>query len=439
MNRNFKNLAAIFGMIAACVLFYFAILRWDVIAAGWATGMDILKPIIYGIVMAYLLNPVMCLVQPRVTSFLQDHMSNKERAASIGKGIGIASAIVFGVAVVSVVVGMIVPDLYTSLKGLIETLPGQIKTLVETIEVKWEISMDAELKTIWNTLKSNAATIFDKFYNKDLLSVTGNVLTYLTTGVIGVVGFVFDLFIGIMTAIFALGEKEKFIAQSKKVVFALFRPEMANNILDVARHCHKVFGGFLIGKIIDSIIIGIICYVCMLWMKMPYPLLIGIFIGLTNIVPIFGPFIGAIPSVILILLVSPIKAVYFAIFILILQQIDGNIIGPTILGDTTGLDEFWVILALILCGGLWGIVGMIIGVPLFATLYYVAKRLLERILRNKGLPVETEHYRDVECYDGEEKNFVLGVDETLKRRKEEEKKQKKEKKNKKKGKSEAGE
>ena len=430
MNRNIKNVIAVFGLVAACVLFYFAVLRWDVITAGFAGGMKILTPIIYGIVMAYLLNPVMNLVEPRVTALLQAKMKNRERAASIGKGIGIAAAILFGITVVAVVVGMIVPDLYTSIKGLVETLPGQIKSFVETIETEWEFSMSKELETIWDSVKANAQTIFNNFYKNGLLGITGNVISYLTTGVIGAVGFVFDLFIGIMTAIFALGAKEKFIAQSKKLVFAFFNPEVANNILDVARHCHKVFGGFIVGKIIDSLIIGIICYICMLWMKMPYPLLIGIFVGITNIVPIFGPFIGAIPSIILVLLVSPIKALYFAIFILILQQIDGNIIGPTILGDTTGLDEFWVILALIFCGGLWGLVGMIVGVPLFATLYYVAKKVLERILRGKGMPVETACYRDVERYDRETGAFVMGVDETLKRRKAEEKQQKQEKKKK---------
>lgn len=416
---------AIFGLVAACITFYFALLRSDWIVSALRTVGVILTPIVYGVVMAYLLNPIMKIVQPRVTGWLKKHMRSQERAVGIGKGVGIASAILFGIAVVTIIFLMIIPELARSIAGVVRVLSDQITAFAERLE---ELKVDDQFRAVLDTFSTKAVEFLTNFYNNGLLNAANNFLSYLATGVIGAVRFVFNIFVGVMVAIFALSSKETFIAQSKKILYAVFKPEFANNILDVARHGHRIFGGFLTGKIIDSIIIGIICYICMLIMKQPYALLVSIFVGVTNIVPIFGPFIGAIPSTILILLVDPMKAFWFVIFILVLQQVDGNIIGPTILGDTTGLSEFWVILALMLGGGLWGLPGMIIGVPLFAVLYYVSKRIVERILRKKGLPVDTKTYRDVDCFDRSAGDFVRGIDETLAEEKQRVKKKKKERK-----------
>lgn len=424
-NRNFKNLLAVFGLIAACISFYFALLRSDWIVDAWNTVWTILTPIVYGVVIAYLLNPIMKFVQPRTTAGFQRMLSSKKQAESLGKGTAIGAAILFGLVVVTVIFLMIIPDLSQSIAGIVKALPGQITAFGERLE---NLQVDEQFQEYLDTFTKSVIDFLQDFYNNGLLNLVSNFAGYLAAGVIGTFKFVFNVFVGIMVAIFALNSKEAFIAQAKKVLYAVFKPEHANNVLDTVRHANQIFGGFLVGKIIDSIIIGIICYICMLLMKQPYALLISIFVGVTNIVPFFGPFIGAIPSTILIVLVDPLKAVYFVIFILILQQVDGNIIGPKILGDTTGLDEFWVIVALMLCGGLWGLVGMVIGVPLFATLYYVAKRGVERILRKKAFPVETKEYRDVNCYDRTSGRFVMGIDETLVKEKRERQKRKREKK-----------
>ncbi|MCI8514094.1 MAG: AI-2E family transporter [Lachnospiraceae bacterium] len=426
-NRNFKNLLAVFGLIAACISFYFLLLRSDWVVGAWNTAWSILTPIVYGVVMAYLLNPIMKFVQPKVTDGLTGMLKSDERAKRWGKGVAIAASILFGIAVITVICLMIIPELSQSIAGMVKALPDQITEFGERLE---NLRVDEQFQQYLDTFTESVVEFLRNFYNNGLLNLVSNFAGYLATGVIGVFKFVFNFFIGIMVAIFALSAKETFIAQSKKLLYAVFKPEHANNILDTMRHGHRIFGGFLLGKIIDSIIIGIICYVCMLLMKQPYALLISIFVGVTNIVPIFGPFIGAIPSTILIVLVDPLKAVYFVIFILILQQVDGNIIGPKILGDTTGLDEFWVIVALMLCGGLWGLTGMIIGVPLFATLYYIVKRVVERILRKKEFPLETEAYRNVDCYDRSSGKFVMGIDETLAQEKREYQEKKKSRKKK---------
>lgn len=414
-NRNLKNLLVVFGLAAACIVLYFALLRGDAIVAGFRAGMKILTPIVYGIVMAYLLNPVLKVVQPRVTWLMQMSMKDQKKAASIGKGIGIAVSVAFGVLVVTVIFLMIIPELYRSIMSVLAVLPGQVENFVSVAEK--ELKGDAAWVPMANSALDKLGTFFDDFYNNGLLSMANSLLGYVTTSVITAVKFIINLFVGVMVAIFALKSRETFIAQAKKLLYAVCKPEIANNILDVARHGHQIFGGFLIGKIIDSIIIGVICYVCMLLMDMPYAMLVATFVGTTNIVPIIGPFIGAIPSAFLILLADPIKALYFVIFILILQQVDGNIIGPMILGDATGLNEFWVIVALTLCGGIWGLPGMVIGVPLFATLYYIFKRVVERILRKKNLPQETSEYRDVDSFDRDARTFIRGIDERLAREK----------------------
>ena len=233
----------------------------------------------------------------------------------------------------------------------------------------------------------------------DLVTAMGNVVTAITTGVIDAVMFIFNLLVGIVVAIYVLIDKEKFLGESKKLVYTLFKAETGDSIIDTARHGHKIFGGFLYGKILDSAIVGLITFIVLTILKTPYSLLVSVIIGVTNIIPFFGPFIGAIPSAILILLADPLQGLYFIIFVIILQQVDGNIIGPKILGNTTGISEFWVTFALLLFGGIFGFLGMIIGVPAFAVIYYVIVQLMNKKLTLKGLPTESAIYREAENMD----------------------------------------
>lgn len=214
-----------------------------------------------------------------------------------------------------------------------------------------------------------------------------------------------NILIGIIVSLYVLFSKEKFSAQAKKAVYALMSPAHANMAPHIVGKSNQIFSGFIIGKVIDSLIIGILCYIGTAMLKMPYAPAVSVIVGVTNVIPFFGPYIGAIPSIILIALVNPMKGVYFLVFILLLQQLDGNVIGPKILGDSTGLSAFWVVFAILLGGGLFGFIGMIMGVPTFAVIYYIIQMLINSKLEKKNLPTESEKY-DERSYVTDDGRYV---------------------------------
>ena len=233
-----------------------------------------------------------------------------------------------------------------------------------------------------------------------------NVITSVSMSVYSILKEVWNLVIGFIISIYLLASKELFAAQAKKVVYAFVSVKRANRFLSNVRFANKTFGGFFIGKILDSIIIGVICFAVTSILKMPFCVLISVIIGVTNIIPFFGPFLGAIPSTLLILFIDPLQALYFVIFVIILQQVDGNIIGPKILGSSTGLSSFWVIFSITFFGGIWGIVGMIVGVPIFAILFAFMKSLIETRLSARNLSPETKKYLRLLYIDADSSEFV---------------------------------
>ena len=220
-----------------------------------------------------------------------------------------------------------------------------------------------------------------------------------------------NIMIGVIISVYLLVSKQKFVGQGKKVLYALFYERQANNILEVVRKSHSIFSGFISGKLIDSLIIGVLCFIGMSIMKMPYIPLVSVLVGVTNVIPFFGPYLGAIPSILLILLISPGKGIMFLIFIIILQQLDGNIIGPKILGSSTGLSAFWVIFAILIGSGLFGIIGMIAGVPVFAVIYYLIKTGLEYSLRKKNLPTDTKEYENLDYIETGKHTLIYQMEE----------------------------
>ena len=206
--------------------------------------------------------------------------------------------------------------------------------------------------------------------------------------------------------VYLLNMKEKLITQIKMILYGIFPLKIANKVLDEGRYVHKVFGGFIIGKLLDSLIIGVLCFVLLNFMRMPYVLIVSVIVGVTNVIPFFGPFIGAIPSAFLILLDSPVKCLWFLGFILLLQQFDGNILGPKILGDSTGLSSFWVLFSILLFGGLFGFVGMIIGVPTFAVFYKLLTEFVIWLLGKKKLSANIEKYENLNYIDEENKTYI---------------------------------
>lgn len=400
-NWNIRPYLAI-GLTAAMViivglLVFFLIYRYHGLAENGKRLMAILQPIIIGLVIAYLVVPIVNFEEKHLQPMLMKRIKNQRKARSLTRGISVAGALLFVGVIIGILLKMVIPELYTSIEGMVESLPKQVNSFVNLINTYSD--SDSELSSYLSVALTKGSEYFENWAQTEFLPQTKNLLTSLTTGVINAVRILFNVVIGIIISVYVLMSKEMFIGQSKKLVYALFPAKVANVIVKTVHKSNDIFGGFISGKILDSLIIGIICFVVLYLLKMPYTVLVSVIVGVTNVVPFFGPYLGAIPSSILIMLASPIQGVYFIIFIIILQQVDGNIIGPKILGDSTGLTSFWVVFAILTGGGLFGIPGMIMGVPVFAVFYYIVRNIIDYVLKRKKLPCDTKSYIEVSSLD----------------------------------------
>lgn len=399
LKLQFKRGMTYFLVIVACILVYFAMLRIEAISNTFSKILDILKPVLYGCLIAYFLNPIVRKVDQYLVPALEKNMKNKEKAKNLSRSIGVAAAVVVMIAVVTALINMMIPELINSIRNLIFTLPSQINQLVKQVNnIKLD---DSTMTSMLKNAMNEASTSLQNWIRTDLLNKVNELMTHLTVGLYTLVMEMFHAVVGVIVSVYILFGKEKFISQSKKAAYAIFPAERANLFIHIAVKTNEIFGGFIIGKIIDSIIIGILCFVGTSILNMPYAMLVSVIVGVTNVIPFFGPYIGAIPSAILIALTNPVKGIYFLIFILLLQQFDGNILGPKILGNSTGLSAFWVIVSILLGGGLFGIVGMLFGVPTFAVIYYVIKLLVDNKLEKKELPTVSGCYNEESYVDNE--------------------------------------
>lgn len=412
LREHFRRGMTTLVVIVVGVLFFFAVWRFDELAAVIGKVFDVLMPIIYGLVIAFLLNPIVKRVEQFLSPRLKKVIKKEQAVHKTARSVGVIVSFIIAIAVITALFNMLIPELYKSIYDLVVALPSHI----DTVSARANEFLHEETflgKTVKSVLLESGEALeiwFLDWVQNDLLRQTNNLMTSLTEGVIGVVNGVVDILIGFIVAIYLLFGKEKFLGQCRKMVYAFNTPRRANIILHLASKTNKTFSGFIIGKIIDSAIIGVLCFIGLSILKMPYTLLVSVIVGVTNVIPVFGPYIGAIPSAILILLVDPMKGLYFVIFIFLLQQLDGNVIGPMILGDSTGLSAFWVMFAILIGGGLFGLVGMIVGVPTFAVIYYIIKMFIQQKLEQKKLPVETENYNE-KNYVGDDGTFVVPVEE----------------------------
>lgn len=378
-------LAAVLIMLASLVIF-----RFDDVVDMVKTVTAVLTPFIYGLVFAYLLCPVYNLTTRNVYSIINKRKALRKRSVTISKGIATLVALITFFVIICGVLWMIVPGLIDSIVHIVEILPGSMDHFVGWLDTKTQhYPQVQEIVANWaNELTNN---IVD-YVQKTMLPRYMDITISISTGLYGILNWLKNFFVGIIICVYFLNSKELFAAQSKKLLLSVCSEENAEQILKGAAFTNKTFGGFINGKLIDSLIIGILCFVFMSLFKWEYPLLISCIIGITNIIPFFGPFIGAVPSALLILMVDPKQCVYFLIFILILQQLDGNVIGPKILGDSTGLSSFWVMFAILIGGGLFGIVGMVIGIPVFAVIYAYLCRGVNRRLESRGFSTDLRKY-----------------------------------------------
>lgn len=380
----------IFLLIMSILLITFAMFQYPKLKNIIEGLNSILAPIYYGIAIAYLLDPLAKSYRKRLSPMMKKY----RKGEAIAKGLSITFSMVTGVVIVVALIWLIIPSLVESITIIVEEMPAQVENFVAWLEK--HTTGDSVIMKNLSTLVTKVSGAVEDWLRTDLIDTVGDVVTAITTGVIDMVMFIFNLLIGIVVAVYVMVDKEKFIGQSKKLVYTIFKRDTGDTIVDTARHGHKIFGGFLYGKILDSAIVGVITFIVLAILRTPYSLLVSVIVGVTNIIPFFGPFIGGIPCATLILLADPLQGLYFIIFIIIMQQIDGNIIGPKILGNTTGISEFWVTFALLLFGGIFGFLGMIIGVPTFAVVYYAVVQFMNKRLIKKGLPVESQLYRDAE-------------------------------------------
>lgn len=391
-------------VIAACVMFAFLLLKLKDVKAAVRLINGILTPIIYGAVLAYLLAPVYNWTY-RQTRTLTEKKFKKEKVHNrIGKVMATTVSLVLLLAVVIGLIWLLLPQLISSVMGVVESLPANVDNFS-----RWLAQLLKDNPDIEATVMSSYDKGFDmlqNYLNTELMPNLDKVIGGVSSGVISVLVLLKNILIGLIVMVYLLNIKETFATQGKKVMYGIFPVRTANRVIEKVRYTHQVFGGFIIGKLLDSLIIGIICFICTNFMKMPYALLISVIIGVTNIIPFFGPFIGAVPTTILILLVNPMKALYFVIFVFLLQQFDGNILGPKILGDSTGISSFWVLFSILLFGGVFGFVGMIIGVPTFAVIYNLFSEWISYRLSRKELSTDTRDYEDLKYIDEESKTFI---------------------------------
>ena len=378
-----------FGAISLSVLFFFALYRFQSLDAVVTKIIKILMPFVYGGVIAYLLCP-MCNMY---SGFFQRTLPQKLK--KLAEPLAMTLSLLCGGLIVYALIIMIAPQLYRSIVSIWHMLPGEVEALFNWAQVTYGES------EVMQGILNYAIASYDTLYSKIDSWATGTLVPYITNivsgvglGVWKVLTFLKDFLIGIIAALYLLANRKTFARQGTMIIRSAMPKRWADLVLEEIRFVDKMFGGFIEGKLVDSAIIGVLCYIGCVIFKFPNAMLISAIVGVTNVIPFFGPFLGAIPAILLILIESPIKALWFGVFVLGLQQLDGNVIGPKILGDATGVSSFWVLFSILLFGGLWGLVGMVVAVPLFAVIYNIVRRLVFRGLRKQGSEDVLKEYEE---------------------------------------------
>ena len=378
------------AILASGILCAFVLFKMPVIISVLKGITEILKPFLYGVAFAYLLAPLCNKIEEKL---FQIFPKAKTKARRFICFIAIVISLCVAIAVIWLIIMMIIPQVWDSVMKIIQMVPQKLIVVNNWIEHMLE--NQPELQAYFEEFSSQAESNIDSLLNVDTIQKVQRIINSLSVQLFGVLGVVKNIFLGLLISAYLLGSRKLFGAQAGLILHGVFSDKWAKIIEEEIRYTDKMFNGFLVGKIIDSAIIGLLCFAGTSIMGFEAPAFISVIIGITNIIPFFGPFIGAIPCGLLLLLENPMHCLYFIIFIFVLQQLDGNVIGPKILGNTTGVSSFWVLFAILLFGGMWGVVGMVIGVPLFAVIYDIIRKLVYRGLR--------KHKRESMITDYEEK------------------------------------
>lgn len=401
-----------FLTISASVLFCVILLKWEnfsLVIKGLAKS---LEPITYGLILAYLLNPLVNLIENSMILPICKKIfkKNQKLAHGLARGLSIILAWVIAILFVITLFALVLPEIYKCIESLIELVPeigvNFISKANKILDQNPEIIDFLENFVLGFT--SDFSDIMAKI--QEMLPNLKIMISSFTGSVFALVMAAFNMLVGIIVSVYVLKDKEKFVAQFKRLFYSLLPTDKANNVIAFFRLTHDKFGNFISGKILDSLIIGVICYVVLAILNIPYAALVSVIVGVTNIIPFFGPFIGAIPSALLILVVDPVKCLTFVIFVIILQQFDGNILGPKILGSTTGLSSFWVMFAILVGSGMFGVWGMICSVPVLAVIFTLTGDGCHLALRKRGIDYSSETFEKIDHID-EKTNTPVWISE----------------------------
>ncbi|MBS1420248.1 MAG: AI-2E family transporter [Firmicutes bacterium] len=389
-----------FCVIACAILFFMALNYISALGTAVKTLVKILSPFIWGLVICYLLAPLMRALERGAFLPLGRRLyqkSKKSNGERFARNLSVLVSEIIMLALMAALVYLILPQLYSSL----ETIVVNSNTYIANV-TNWVTKMledYPEIERYASQLLGTVNTNLMDWIQGTVLPELGSLVTNVTTGVYYVLMGVYNLVIGIIVSVYILSNLEGFTASAKRMLYSLFPVETAEKIREGLAFTDRTFMGFINGKLLDSAIIGLICYIVCAILKMPYALLVSVIVGVTNVIPFFGPFIGAVPSAIIILMVSPLKCLIFIVFIIVLQQVDGNIIGPKILGSSIGINGFWVMFSIILGAGLFGFWGMLLGVPVFVVIYTAINSRIERRLKENDLPWRVEEYSELDHID----------------------------------------
>lgn len=405
-NKYFRWGLTAFVVIAVALVCNQVLTQWSTVTDFMNMVVGALRPIIIGLILAYVLNPLLKIYEKYVFFKLFLKIFKKEKIAKkLSRGFGIVLTIITALAIVSGLMLLIIPELLVNINRLVASLPTYAENVIDYLS---EIAKEyPELVNPIIDYFRVASEDLIVWVRDGVLPNANQFIAKMSMGIYGTFRVILDIIIGVIVAIYILAAKEKYSAGARKYIYAALKKEKAEKAIALTRYTDRHFGGFLVGKIVDSAIIGVLSFIVFSIFNIPYALLVSVFVGVTNVIPFFGPFLGAIPSTLLILLVDPLKALIFLFLILAIQQLDGNIIGPKILGDTTGLDSFAVIFAILTFGGMFGIPGMIVGVPVFATVFGIINSICDKSLEKKKLPTELEAYEKGKVIKEVDKNETV--------------------------------
>lgn len=388
-----------FSVIGASVLLYFFVFHMGTLKTGLSKIFGILNPLIYGGIIAYLLNPLVGWFESLIYRLcLSRNWHVKKKVRSVIRFITVFVSLVLAALCIYGLLAMLIPEVIDSISNIVENFPRYVdnvqKWLTDTFQ---DNTWDTATLELFNRYSLKAET----WLTNELMPQLNAVIKNLSSGVFDVLIFLKNVVIGALISIYILISKETFAARGKRIAYAVLSVPTANKMIHNLRFVDDKFGSFIIGKLIDSAIIGLLCYIGTSIIGTPYSLLVSVIVGVTNVIPFFGPYLGAVPCAFLILVVSPIQCLYFVIFIIVLQQLDGNFIGPKILGGSTGLSSFMVIVAILVGGGFFGVFGMFVGVPVCAVIVAICQSWMDRRITDRKLPETLEPYRDMESIDPE--------------------------------------